>query len=60
MRERKREDTRNKQTSDVKRSLMRASDLIERSKREIQRSRALLDAQRPNPLPGAKEDAQGS
>jgi hypothetical protein len=52
---------RDRQMSDVEASLNRASELIESSKREVQRSRDLMDAQRAeNARQDQEEDELGT
>ena len=59
--ERKRQQraARDKQLSEIENSLMRANDLINDSKREVQRSRGLMDAQKAqNQRDDEEEDAR--
>lgn len=63
MQERKQREqrpTRDRQISDLEKSFTRASDLIRSSKREVQRSRDLLDAQKADDARQDERDARGS
>ena len=60
-RQARRRAVRDTQMNDVEASLNRASDLIESSKREVQRSRDLMNAQRAdNARRDKEEDERGS